>query len=156
MSRHIPHSYVLIALSAVSCSMPNGGASDPAESELAERAAAPEEKRTLPQTPKNPDLQSIVELATDDLVARFKQRQAGNVDIKVIEAERVTWRSSALGCPQPDRGYLMVLTPGYLIRLNAEGQTWEYHSTLRGPPFLCEPPGSIESPVPHSPELDPT
>jgi hypothetical protein len=140
---------VLIALSVASCSAQDGTAG-----ESSDPPPPPEEKRLLPETRKNPDLQSLVDMATSDLVDRLKAKNAG--EIKVLRAEHVTWPSSALGCPQPDQGYLMVLTPGVLIQLNASGQTWQYHSTLRGPPFLCEAPGRIETPVPRDPTLDPT
>jgi len=101
-------------------------------------------------------MQQFVDAARADLIHRMEQDKADDLDIKVLQAERVTWRSSALGCPLPDRGYKMVLTPGILIVLRAGGTDYEYHSTLRGPPFLCEPPGRIETPAPRDNALDPT
>jgi hypothetical protein len=93
-------------------------------------------------------LQAIIDQARADLLDRLANRSVTAGDVKDLVARRVTWRSSALGCPMPDRGYKMVLTPGVLIRLGAAGAVYEYHSTLRGPPFLCEPPGRIETPAP--------
>jgi len=101
-------------------------------------------------------LQALVDIARADLLERLAPRKLDAQHFKVVQAERVTWRSGALGCPMPDRGYMMVLTPGVLIRLHADGTTYEYHSTLRGPPFLCEPPGRIETPAPRDHSLDPT
>jgi hypothetical protein len=131
--------------------MPDGAAN-----ETAERSAAPEEKRTLPETSKNPTLQTLIETATADLVERLEKQKTDPGSVKVLQAEHVTWRSSAVGCPQPDRGYLMVLTPGVLIRLRAAGSVYEYHSSLRGPPFLCEAPGKVETPAPSDSSRDPT
>ena len=150
MSRHIVKASVLIALSVASCSMPDGAAK-----EAAEQPAAPEDKQTLPEPSKIPNLQRLVEAATADLVDRFAKQKSDPGEVKVLQADHVTWRSSAAGCPQPDRAYMMVLTPGVLIRLRAAGAVYEYHSTLRGPPFLCEPPGKIETPAPgnSSPDL---
>ncbi len=96
-------------------------------------------------------LQSLVDAATADLHKRI-----GDVDTRVVRAERVTWRSGALGCPQPDRGYTMALAPGALVILRANGVDYEYHSTPAGPPFLCEPPGRIETPAPGQSSMDPT
>ncbi|MEO1480887.1 MAG: hypothetical protein AAFU77_02195 [Myxococcota bacterium] len=70
--------------------------------------------------------------------------------IRVIEAGGVTWRTSAMGCPKPDRAYRMVLTPGVRIRLEAGGVEYAYHASTKGTPFLCEHPGQVETPAPGS------
>ena len=129
--------------------MPDGAAN-----EVAVQSAAPEDKQTLPEPRKLSNLQRLVEAATADLVDRFAKQKSDPGEVKVLQADHVTWRSSAAGCPQPDRGYMTVLTPGVLIRLRAAGAVYEYHSTLRGPPFLCEPPGKIETPAPGNSSLD--
>ncbi len=151
MSRHILNTSILIALSVASCSAPDGVAN-----ETPEPPEPPMDKRTLPETSKNPSVQALVDTATADLVSRLEQQKIDAADILTLQAEKVTWRSSAVGCRKPDRGYMMVLTPGVLIRLRAAGQVYEYHSTLRGPPFLCEPPARIETPAPRDSSLDPT
>lgn len=111
----------------------------------------------MPEVNKSPNMQSRVDAATTDLMERLRKQQIDATGkVAVIQAEHVTWRSSAAGCSQPDRGYMMVLTPGVLIRLRAAGKVYEYHGTLRGTPFLCEPPGRIESPAPRNSSLDPT
>jgi hypothetical protein len=101
-------------------------------------------------------LQSLVDMARSDLASRLVQQGLPTEDISALRAERVTWRSDALGCPQPDRGYKMVLTPGVRILLRANGIDYAYHSRLQGPPFLCEPPGRIETPAPGGHSQDPT
>lgn len=98
----------------------------------------------------------MVDNAKADLVGRLEKQGIDASDISTLQAEQVMWRSSAVGCPQPEVGYLMVLTPGYLVRLRAAGKVYQYHSTLSGPPFLCEPPGRIETPAPRDSALDPT
>ena len=114
------------------------------------------DKRPLPQAQLDASLQALVDDARADLIQRLERQQLDAQNIMMLRAERVTWRSAALGCPLPDRGYKMVLMPGVLILLRAAGINYEYHSTLRGPPFLCEPPGSIETPAPRNHSLDPT
>jgi hypothetical protein len=100
-------------------------------------------------------LQALVDTATADLRKRLGDAEK-DAEIKVVRAARVTWRTAALGCPQPDRGYAQVLTPGALVVLRAGGSDYQYHSTPAGPPFLCEPPGRIETPAPSGSSLDPT
>lgn len=150
MLRHALEASILIALSVASCSSPEG-----ATEKAPEQSAPSEVKRKLPEISTDPAVRSLVDAARANLVERLEQQQTDPGKIVVLNAERVTWRSSAAGCPQPDRGYLMVLTPGVLIRLRAAGQVYQYHSTLRGPPFLCDA-GRAETPSPGSSLLDPT
>jgi hypothetical protein len=51
-------------------------------------------------------------------------------DIAVRSIQEVQWRDGSLGCPQPGMNYIMVITPGYLIMLEAKGQAYEYHTSL--------------------------
>jgi hypothetical protein len=46
----------------------------------------------------------------------------------VVEVTAVTWPDPGLGCPEPGAVYPQVLTPGYRIRLEADGRRLEYHS----------------------------
>ena len=50
--------------------------------------------------------------------------------ILVESVEAVQWPDSSLGCPQPGMLYAQVVTPGYLIVLAVEDQTYEYHADL--------------------------
>ncbi len=61
-------------------------------------------------------------------------------EIKVVSVEAVEWRSSALGCPQPGRMYAQVITPGYKIVLEAQGEEYEFHTDSRpeGSMVLCQ------------------
>jgi hypothetical protein len=68
------------------------------------------------------------------------------VALKVVSAERVTWLDGALGCPEPDLLYTQALVPGYRIRIEAGGETLDYHAGTRGAPQLC-PPGRAVDPA---------
>lgn len=151
MSRRFRHARFLVLFVIASC-----GVNVDAGSEPAEPAPKYGDSRPLPPTEPDPELQPLVDVARTDLLERLGGRQIDANDVTVLQAQRVTWRSAALGCNMPDRAYKMVLTPGVLIRLLAAGETYEYHSTLRGPPFLCEPPGRIETPAPGGDSRDPT
>jgi len=48
--------------------------------------------------------------------------------IEVVSAERTDWSDSSLGCPQPGRAYLTVITPGYRAILKAGSTLYEYHT----------------------------
>ncbi len=115
-------------------------------------------ERTVTTTPKIPDkqLQAMVDSAREDLRKRQGDVNLAAEDIAVLRAERVTWRSKAMGCTQPDRAYLMVLTPGVLIVLSVGGVNYEYHGGPDGTPFLCEAPAQIETPAPGGASSDPT
>ncbi len=73
-----------------------------------------------------PEATSLIEQARQDLKSRL-QIEDSRISLGSVEA--VQWRDSSLGCPQPGRSYLTVITPGYLIVLEADGQPYEYHAS---------------------------
>jgi len=92
---------------------------------------------SIHSTPTISDLQSLIEKAKTDLA----QRLSISIDqINGIEAKAVVWSNSSLGCPQPGMVYAEVLTPGYLILVNANGQDYEYHAGKGADIFYCESP----------------
>lgn len=50
--------------------------------------------------------------------------------ITVKSTEQTEWRDSSLGCPQEGQMYMQMITPGYLIVLEANGQTYNYHASM--------------------------
>jgi hypothetical protein len=91
----------------------------------------PVEAPTAPVTSAGMDLSPeaalLVEKAKQDLSTRADV-SPGDIAVKSVEA--VQWRDGSLGCPQPGMGYITVITPGYLIRLEAKGQAYEYHASV--------------------------
>ncbi len=74
--------------------------------------------------------------ARQDLAARLK------VEEKEVTGtwKAVRWPDASLGCPEPDKTYEPVPTPGYLIKLSQGGRTYLYHADAsRVVP--CDPPG---------------
>ena len=49
-------------------------------------------------------------------------------DLKIASAEPVTWGDGSLGCPEDGMMYTQVLVDGYLVTVQAGGQTYEYHT----------------------------
>src|SRR5215211_2656638 len=86
-------------------------------------------------TPADPGLQSLIEKAKEDLAQRLSITPA---QINLIEMMEVEWSDSGLGCPQPGMDYLQVITPGYLILLETNAQTYEYHSNRDTYFVYCE------------------
>ena len=51
--------------------------------------------------------------------------------IEVRSVQAVEWPDASLGCAEPGMMYAQVITPGYLIRLDAGGKVYEVHSDLQ-------------------------
>ncbi len=79
------------------------------------------------------------------------RRQRINEDsVVLVGARQVTWRSGALGCPEPGGNYTQALVPGVLILLKSGEETVGYHASEGGVPFFCpakraRPPAAIEA-----------
>jgi hypothetical protein len=98
-----------------------------------------EPENTPEQTPPKAltgTAEALVEQAKQDLVERTG---VALDEISLQHMHAVEWRDSSLGCPRPGMNYLMVITPGYLIRLEADGTIYEYH-TSHNHVVLCRKP----------------
>lgn len=82
----------------------------------------------------SPDMQRLVDQARADAASATGRPAA---DWRVVRVESVDWPDSALGCPQPSRAYLQVITPGYRIVLTNGDTTLEYHTDQRGTVVKC-------------------
>ncbi len=99
--------------------------------ESAPRAEPEPEETTM--TP----LDARVSAAIDDLAAR---EDVDPRDVKVAEAQEVTWSDGSLGCPKPGMSYIQALTDGFLLVLEVDGRRFEYHGGRDGQLRLCESP----------------
>jgi hypothetical protein len=97
--------------------------------------------------PMGAGIQRLVDLATANLAANTGVDAA---DIEVLEAGFVTWRDSSLGCPQPDRQYMQVITNGSRIVLQTNGTSYSFHSGGNTPPTYCPKPAK-NKPSPYDP-----
>jgi hypothetical protein len=60
-------------------------------------------------------------------------------EITLVSVEAVEWSDSSLGCPQEGFMYAQVITPGYLIVLEANGEQFTYHTDQQGKSIvLCK------------------
>lgn len=110
---------------------PEAQAEDGADDEGGDAVEMPAPGRPNPQT-------AMVTLAKQDLAERLEIDVA---DVEVVEAEEMQWPDTSLGCPASDGAYLQVLTPGYRITLEAEGETYDYHTDTSQNVILCGPDG---------------
>lgn len=90
-----------------------------------------------------PDLQAMIRVALADAM---RHTGIDAAELRVTTAETVTWSDGSLGCPQPGMIYTQALVPGYRIRIDAAGDTLDYHAGQRGSPRLC-PAGRSREPV---------
>jgi hypothetical protein len=84
----------------------------------------------------DPQATTLVDQSKQDLSERLK---VAVTDIRLQSVQAVEWSDSSLGCPEPGMNYLMVISPGYLIKLEAGGKTYEYHADLEHA-FYCKDP----------------
>lgn len=49
-------------------------------------------------------------------------------DVQVLIVEPREWPDASLGCPEPGYAYAEVITPGYLIVVQAGGEEFEFHT----------------------------
>lgn len=60
-------------------------------------------------------------------------------EVTILRYEAHNWPDTALGCPQPGRAYLQVVTPGYRVWLQASGHEYEYHTDEMKLVVRCTP-----------------
>jgi hypothetical protein len=89
--------------------------------------------------------QPSVRLASADLAQRLGLASEA---IKLVSAEEVEWSDASLGCPQPGMMYAQVITPGFLVVLEAGGQTYEYHTDMGRFAVLCEQESGTQQDAP--------
>ncbi len=59
--------------------------------------------------------------------------------ISVVHIEEVQWSDACLGCAKPGQMCAMVITPGYRVILESEGETYPVHTDLSGQHVIvCE------------------
>jgi hypothetical protein len=73
-------------------------------------------------------------LAREDLARRLDLAPEA---IRLVSVEAVEWSDASLGCPQPGMMYAQVIPPGFLVVLEAVGQTYGYHTDTGRLVVLC-------------------
>ena len=85
--------------------------------------------------PEEPGLQDLITNVKADLAGRLSLPAE---EITLLEYTEVEWSDSSMDCPEPGMSYLQVITPGYRIILQANGNSYEYHSNRDSYFVYCE------------------
>lgn len=80
---------------------------------------------SLEACPPVDGVNELVEMARADLA---QQLDISPDEIQVEDVEAEDFPDASLGVPEPGKSYAQVITPGYVILLEAEGETYEYHA----------------------------
>lgn len=85
--------------------------------------------------PGSPVPSAMIARVTSDLGKRLGIAES---TISLVAATAVEWPDGGLGCPDPDRAYIMMIVPGYQITLEAEGKRYSYHTDTEATIVLCQ------------------
>lgn len=88
--------------------------------------------------------EALVALAQEDLARRLALPSDA---IRLVSVEAVTWADASLGCPEPGLMYAQVVTPGFLVLLEADDQAYEYHTDTERLVVLCGDDGRPAYPL---------
>lgn len=72
-------------------------------------------------------------MAVQDLSDRTGEDRFG---AKMKSVERVDWNDASLGNPELGMGYAKVITPGFQLVLESEGEFHTYHTSLNRVVFV--------------------
>lgn len=75
-----------------------------------------------------PEFSPVVDIAKKDLSERL---EIPVENISFVRQETVDWPDASLGFPKEGMIYAQVITPGYIIILEAEDKLYEYHSDYK-------------------------
>ena len=79
----------------------------------------------------------------DQVVSLARQQLADSAGcdaqaIQVVGVEEMEWSDSSLGCPKPGMMYMQVITPGYRVTLEHDGQRYTFHTDLTHRVVRCD------------------
>jgi len=111
----------------------------PTRTPLTEEATmTPEPTSSQEESELPPGAQRVVQLAQEDLARRL---DLSPEEMLVVSIEAVEWSDTSLGCPQPGMMYAQVITPGFRLVLEAEGETYQYHTDRTAQVVRRQPDG---------------
>jgi hypothetical protein len=110
-----------------------------------------EEGEVVTPTPTPQATEAELPARAEELVAIARVDLARRLDlapeaIRTVSVEAVEWPDASLGCPQPGMMYAQVITPGFRVILEAQGEVYEYHTDRAQMVILCEEEPMMEDP----------
>lgn len=97
----------------------------------------------MPANTLSPELQPIAKNATTILT---KALDAAPAEISILEVQKVEWSDASLGCPQEGYMYAQMITPGYLVKAQVNGEEQTVHMDEKGNGVVC-PPEQAKAPI---------
>ena len=92
----------------------------------------------------NSDDTDIAQMAVE-VLAEDLNIPIANIEVDTVRS--VDWRDASIGCPQPDRSYPQVITPGHKITLRVD-DTFHYVHEANGRAFVCKRSKSVTTVTP--------
>lgn len=77
----------------------------------------------------------VMQAIADVLVA--DDSDGNTASFTILSAEAVDWPDTFLGCPIEDAFAAQVITPGYLVHVEYQGEEYEVHTDLTGHAVTC-------------------
>lgn len=75
-----------------------------------------------------PEYLPVVDMAKSDLAGRLSIVVE---QVRLVKQEKKDWPDTSLGFPEKGKAYAQVITPGFVIILEANGRQYEYHSDYK-------------------------
>jgi hypothetical protein len=94
---------------------------------------------TIASAPAAAGAGNVVAVVIADLAQRLGVAEE---EIAVKSLEATEWPDASLGCPQPGVMYAQMITPGYRVILEVDGQVYEVHTDGGQGVVWCEEEGS--------------
>jgi len=83
---------------------------------------------TIDNRSVTPEYPPVVDMAKNDLAGRLN---IAVEQVRLVKQERKDWPDTSLGFPEEGKSYAQVITPGFVIVLEANGRLYEYHSDYK-------------------------
>lgn len=113
----------------------------PAEVDLSEVTSEPGDGQ--PQEAPKPGVPDNSTAITQQVNQALADRLSIDIsEITVVIVEAVEWSDSSFDCPASGYAYAQVITPGYQITLESDGEQYNYHTDLNGNFVLCGDDGT--------------
>lgn len=133
-------SLLLILVTGLLAACASPGAQPPIESteappvqapEIPAETEAPTPEPALTEEPLTTDEPEFANTGAPEaaVIADLSNRLKISEDrIEVVSVEAVEWPDGSIGCPLPGFQYTQAIVPGYRIVLQANGETYTYHT----------------------------
>jgi hypothetical protein len=142
--RHTGMRFVVLALLIGACAGPSAGdPTEPSSVPTTTTTTSPVPTTTTPSTlPEEPPVTGETPASIlDPILADAAERTGIPVDdLVVVRSEFVEWPDGSLGCPEDGMLYPQVITPGYWVQVDADGEVLDYRAGTTGFFRLCESP----------------